>query len=105
MWRKTSKYAIINPRAVKNKTIALSDFIPSYDFDVVALTETWLGSAVDKTYLGELVPCGYLIKHVPRNRKRHGGGVAVIYKASITLGIVSSTSDNEFSQLNTCTVK
>ena len=78
----------------------MSDFILSSDFDVVALTETLLGSAVDKTCLGELVPNGYLIKHKPRNNKRRGGGVALIhvYKASITLSMVTSSRDNEFSQ-------
>ena len=46
---KNLKVCNFNPRSVKNKTIALSDFILSSDFYVVALTETWLGSAVDKT--------------------------------------------------------
>ena len=52
---------------------------------------------MDKTCLGELVPKGYLIKHELRP-KRRWGGIALIYKASITSSMVSSTHDYEFSQ-------
>ena len=86
----------LNPRSVKNKTISLCDYIVSNDFDVVALTETWLRSTVDKTCIGELVPTGYSIKHVARSGKKRGGGVALIYKSAITLRIIASTRDNEF---------
>ena len=33
----------LNCRSVKNKTEAINDYIVSNDFDIVALTETWLG--------------------------------------------------------------
>ena len=59
------KMCCINPRSVKNKTFALSDYILSNSFDIVAVTETWLGSSVDKACRNELVPRGYQIKHVP----------------------------------------
>ena len=76
----------------------MSDFLLSNNFDVVALTETWLGSVVDKTCLAELVPNGYLIKHTPRNNKKRVGGVALIYKEFITFSLISSTPDNDFTQ-------
>ena len=57
----------LNPRSVKNKTLALSDYVVSNDFDVVALTETWLGTTSDEACLSELVPTGYDIMHVPEN--------------------------------------
>jgi len=60
------KMCCINPKSVINKTFALSDYIISNSFDIVAVTETWLGSAVDKACINEHVPCGYQIKHVPR---------------------------------------
>ena len=85
----------LNPRSVKNKTISLCDYIVSNDFDVIALTETWLGSTIDETCLRELVPNGYSIKHIARNGKKRGG-VALVYKSAITLRIISSTRDNEF---------
>ena len=39
--------------SVKNKTLAIHDF----------------GSAVDKKCIGELLPCEYLVKHLPRLKK------------------------------------
>ena len=39
-----------------------------------------------------------MIKHVPRSGKKRGGGVALIYKASIILKMVTSSRDKEFLQ-------
>jgi hypothetical protein len=64
----------LNARSVKNKTISLSDYIISNDFDIVAITETWLGTAVDEQCKTELVPEGYDFKHIPRQSDRNGGG-------------------------------
>ena len=57
-----------NARSVKNKTISIAGYIASNDFDVIALTEseTWLGTTSDKRCVGELLPQGYDVKHVPR---------------------------------------
>ena len=82
---------------MKNKTIAICDFILSNDFDVVAITETLLGSTIDKTCSSELVPDGYRIKHAPRPGKMRGGDVAVIYKANIEFKTLTSSSDRHFS--------
>jgi len=61
----------------------------------VALTETWLGSTIDKTYISELVPTCYVMKHIPR-RGRKGGGVALIYKSVILLRLITSSNDGNF---------
>ena len=86
----------LNSRSVKNKTLSLRDYIVSRDFDVVALTETWLGSNIDRHVTGELVPTGYKLKHVPRPGDRKGGGVALLYKSAISLRVTGSTG-SEFS--------
>jgi len=70
---------------VKNKTLAISDYITSNDFDLVALTETWLGTTNNKTVLAELVPSGYKIS------PSRGGGVAVIHTSSIEIKLLDST--------------
>lgn len=49
----------------KNKTLAFSDYIISNTFDIIAVTETWLGGPTDKVCISELVPSGYKITHVP----------------------------------------
>lgn len=95
--QKNIKICCINPRSLKNKTVAFCDFIISNELDVVAVTETWLGSSIDKACLGELLPDGYKIKHVPRPGVGRGGGVALIYRSMMNVKIVSSTSDKIFS--------
>ena len=95
--QKNLKICSINPRSVKNKTIAICDFILSNNFDLVAFTETWFGSTVDKTWSSELFPNGYRIQQVPRPGKTRGGGVAIIYKANIDFKMLTSSSDRHFS--------
>lgn len=85
-------------QSVKNKTLSICDFVLSNDYDLVALTETWLGSSVDEVCVSELVPSGYEIKHVPRCGRRRGGGVAVIFKSALQLKVVATSKEKEFSQ-------
>jgi hypothetical protein len=47
----------LNPRSDKNKATSINDFILSNNFDILALTETWLGTTVDKSVISELTPC------------------------------------------------
>ena len=50
--------------------------------DLVALTETWLGSSYDKQCLAELVPRGHEMKLVPG---KFGGGVTLLFKLGISV--------------------
>ena len=93
---KKLKVCSLNRRSVKNKTLDLSDLVVSNDFDVVALTETWLGTVSDKVCLSELVPTGYDIVHVPR-ANRTGGAVAVLYRTEKSVKILASSKDGMFS--------
>ena len=67
------KICYINPRSVNNKILSLCDYIISNDFDLIALTETWLG----KECISELLPPGYKIKHVPRPASKRGRSVSL----------------------------
>ena len=80
------------------KAISLSSMITERDIDVLALTETWLGSAVDQQVLGELVPLGYNVISIPRPGAKRGGGTAVIYKAGLLVSLVSSSQDKPYTQ-------
>lgn len=81
----------LNARSIKNKSVSVADFIISNDLDIIALTETWLGSDIDNIILSKLVPSGYDIKHVPRSGSR-GGGVAIIFKLGIKIKMVKLNS-------------
>ena len=73
-----------NARLVKNKALSVTDFVISRDIDVLALSDTWLGTNTDNQVIKELGPSGY-IQHISRpSEKRSGGGRtllgAVLYK-------------------------
>ena len=74
---KCLNFVSLNIRSLKNKTTSLFDYIVSQNIDVLALTETWLCCG-DNAVLNDLLPPGYDIRHV--DRERRGGGVALIYK-------------------------
>ena len=54
----------LNCRSVKNKTTSINDFIVSNHVDLLAITETWLGSEIDKVVVAEMIPSGYDIHHI-----------------------------------------
>ena len=62
--------------------LSLGDYIPANDFDIVALTEAWLGSTID-TCIGELLSTDYVMKHIPCRGRKGGGGLTLIYKYDI----------------------
>lgn len=84
----------INCRFVKNKTVSFSDFIVENNVDIMAITETWLGTDTDQIVL---IPDGYKMCHKPR-RGRKGGGVPVI--ARLNLKIVEEKQSCENVQFN-----
>ena len=82
---------------MKNKALSIADLVTSRNIDILALTETWLGTSIDAQVLSELVPPGYDILHVARPDKR-GGGVAVLFRQGLVLNIIQSTKDGIFTQ-------
>ena len=78
-------FGLINARSVKNKTTAISNYITDNDLDIIAVTETWLGSdGRDCVVEGNMCPSGFKLVHVPRSHMR-GGGVALIYKENLNI--------------------
>lgn len=77
----------LNTRSVKNKTVSINDFITDNNIDILALTETWLGTSVDKTVLSELLPKTHKIHSVSRQKQR-GGGVAIVYNKNLNIEVV-----------------
>ncbi|CAG2249207.1 unnamed protein product [Mytilus edulis] len=93
----------LNTRSVKNKTTSVCDFLTSNNVDIFALTETWLGSSVDKHIISEITPDGYDLHHVART-SRKGGGVAVIFNKSLEVKLVSSKHSFSHFELLECNV-
>ena len=90
------KLLYINAGSIKNKYLYLNDYIVTHNFDIVAICETWLGSSdYDDTCVNGLLPDTYRIHRVDRDDGRRGGGVALIYKESLS---IKSKETVKFSQ-------
>ena len=65
-------------RALRKQHLCIAD----YDFDIFAVTETWLrGDDYDQYYIRDICPDGYKFYHIPRIHST-GGGVGVVLKDS-----------------------
>ena len=61
----------------------------------LCLTETWLSSDTDSSRISEMMPTRYAFQHVPCNIGHSGGGVAVLFKAELSVTVLmSSNNDN-----------
>ena len=76
-----------NARSINNKITCLHNYLSSDNCDVLALTETWLSNTDEKNQvtLSQIIPSGYNIKHISRSEGKDGGGVAVIYKDTLSI--------------------
>ena len=71
----------INARSVRNTTLFLNDFIFTPNFNLFAISETWLGcEATNDIHFNSILPDGYMMHHVDRNSELRGGCIALIYK-------------------------
>ena len=97
----TSRFVLLNARSIGNKVHLLQDYIAENNFDLCAITETWLKEK-DKIIAKDVCPPGYKIYNVDRENKK-GGGVALIYKSCFKLKPVQCDSFNSFEYLS-CTL-
>ena len=76
------KFAHINVRSRRNKTVQIHNFIAENEFDILFMTETWLYDQGDEAYVTEMIPDGFQFHSFPRCGKR-GGGIALVSKCSL----------------------
>ena len=93
----------LNCRCVKNKALSMGDLVTTHDVDILALTETWLGTVIDSHVLSELVPPGYDMLHVSCTNRR-GRGVALLFKEGMSVKRMFPTRTMVTPILNTWTV-
>jgi hypothetical protein len=58
--------------------MSVCDFLTSNNVDILALTETWLGSSIDKSVIAEITPNSYDLQHISRNERK-----AVIFNKNL----------------------
>ena len=82
----------LNVQSSRNNTMPVADYVVSQGIDVLALTETWLGTDTDQLTINELVPGGYEFNHIARKSSRRGGGNGILYKSGLTVTVSKSQS-------------
>jgi exonuclease III len=86
---------------LNTRTNVISHQLVTYNLDLLAVTETWLSAECSNSDLLNVCPAGYSAVHTARLGKR-GGGVALIYRDSIRVDVVTSGfSCNSFEHMVT----
>ena len=86
---------LLNAWSLRNIILALSDFVPSNDLDIIADTETWLRTSDTQGLLDEITPVGFQLHHIP-NRNKKGGGVAVFVRNDIDSVLCQTDQQDTF---------
>ena len=70
------KCGLLNVQSVCNKALEMRDLICEEGFDILMLTETWLG-VHSEAVIAELTPVTHVFHHIHREERR-GGGVGIV---------------------------
>ena len=91
-----------NVRGLRTKTQDLRLALSSSDYDVIALTETWLGSDI----LNSELSSDYVIHRLDRNPStslmHRGGGVLIGVKRHLRCKVISLTNADSVEQVAVC---
>lgn len=71
--------------------------------DLLALSETWLGTSIDKSVTSAFLPEGYDIHQVSRKEQR-GGGIAVVFKKNLDVKLIKDDCDFTHFELLECKI-
>ena len=74
------KCGLVNIQSVMNKTQEIRDLINENGYDILMLTETWLGEC-DHAKINEMTPATHTFFHCHRENRR-GGGVGIVLSNS-----------------------
>ena len=89
--------ASFNAQYVKGNDMAckrceISTFIKDNGVDLFFVTETWLSAQGDEAITAELAPSGFDVKSFPCKSRSRGGGIATVYKSTLSSSITFKTS-------------
>ena len=94
----------LNTQSVRNKTTDICDHVMHANVDLIFLCETWLRPDGDESDCVALTPPGFCLRSYPR-MSGAGGGLAVLYRNSLTKNITVSTRDFVFTAFEICEVR
>ena len=98
------KVMLLNAQSVRNKTTDICDHVIQANVDLVFLCETWLRPKGDESDCAALTPPGFCLKSLPQ-MSGVGGGLAVLYRNSLTKNIAVSNRDFVFTASEICEVR
>ena len=80
----------MNVCSPRERLTPITDHVFDHECDIVGLTETWLTESVkDLPLIQLLTPPGYKFLHVPRSTGGTGGGIALFYKSTMKVTVVT----------------
>ena len=91
--------SLINIRSIRNKSVAVADFINSNKSDIIAVTETWLRQEDTDSFIAIVIPPGYKCTHVPRPEGRDGG-VGFFIRDDIDFKVLPQPCFNTFESIS-----
>ena len=98
------KVMFLNAQSVRNKALDICDYIMQANVNLVFLCETWLRPVGDEADCVALTPPGFCLKSLPR-QSCTGGGLAVLYRTSLTKKPCSFYSKSCFTAFEICEVR
>ena len=97
--RKFASTCLINSRSLRNKATIIKDHIVTNNFDLVAVTETWLDKDDNaKAVKKDITPAGFICVHLPRPAGR-GGGIGIIHKKQLDVRLQDITTFQSFEHM------
>ena len=77
--------SVVNTRSIYNKLQSFQNCVQDNNTTICAITETWLSNDENDLRYKEIPPPGYKILSKPHKNGKRGGGIAVVYKASLSI--------------------
>ena len=77
--------SVVNTRSIYNKLQSFPNYVQDSNTTICVTTETWLSNDENDLRYMEIPPPGYKILSKPCNNGKKGGGIAVVYKASLNI--------------------
>ena len=92
-----ARMGLFNARSVANKCGEISELVLDRDFNLLAITETWLREG-DDPIVNHMCPPGYNFVGFPREKGR-GGGLGLLYKSTLDIEVINKASYDTFESM------
>lgn len=94
------RIGLFNAQSSVKKALDIHDVIVEKFLDVLIITETWLREAGHEVVITPMTPRGFVFVNHPRQSKRLGGGIAIIFRKSLIVKLLSDETFTTFESMN-----